>query len=78
MNTQNKEIMQNWVLIRNGEVRNIFKNRREAVKHLKELLRQTLKDFKKQDTTDEYDYPIKIFETEIKPVYKRESYLSLL
>ena len=68
---------QNWVLIRNGKVRNVFKNRKEAVKYFKELLRQTLKDFEKQDKTDEYDYPIKIPETEIKPVEERESYLSL-
>lgn len=73
---KNKE--QNWILIRNGEVRNVFKDRREAVKYFKELLEQTLKDFKKQDKTNEYDYPIKIPETEIKPVEWRESHLSLL
>jgi len=73
---KNKE--QSWILIRNGEVRHTFSNRREAVKYFKELLEQTLKDFKKQDKTDEYDYPIKIPETEIKPVDSRESYLSLL
>ncbi len=69
---------QNWVLIRNGEVRGVFPDRRKAVKHFKELLEQTLKDFKKQDKDDEYDYPIKIPETEIKPVEDRKSYLSLL
>jgi len=69
---------QSWILIRNGEVRNTFKNRKEAVKYFKELLEQTLKDFKNQDKSDEYDYPIKIPETEIKPVEERESYLSLL
>lgn len=69
---------QYWVLIRNGEVRNVFKNRREAIKYFKELLEQTLKDFKKQDKTDEYDYHIKIPETEIKPVEWRDSFLSLL
>lgn len=67
-----------WVLIRSGEVRNVFKDRKEAVKHFKELLSQTLKDFEKQDKVDEYDYPIKIPEMEIKPVNNRESYLSLL
>ena len=55
---------QSWVLIRNGEVRNVFQNRREAVKHFKKLLDQTLKDFKKQDKIDEYNYPIKIFYSE--------------
>ncbi len=68
---------QNWVLIRNGEVRNVFKNRREAVKHFKELLKQTLEDFKKQDKIDEYDYSIKIPEIKIRPVEERKSYLSL-
>ena len=76
MTIKHKE--QHWILTRNGEVRNTFKNRREAVKYFKELLEQTLKDFKKQDKIDDYDYPIKIPETEIKPVDWRESYLSLL
>lgn len=67
-----------WILIRGGEVRNVFNNRREAVKHFKELLKQTLKDFDKQDKSDEYDYPILIPETEIKPIEKREAFLSLL
>lgn len=69
---------QNWILIMNGEVRNVFKNRKEAVKHFKELLKQTLKDFESQDKTDEYDYPFKIFETEIKPVEERKAHLSLI
>lgn len=75
MKKENKEC---WILTRNGEVRNVFPNRKKAVEHFIELLEQTLKDFKKQDKTDEYDYPIKIPETEIKPVEWRESYLSLL
>ena len=33
-----------WILVRDGEVRNTFKDRKEAVKHFKELLKQTLKD----------------------------------
>ena len=69
---------QHWILIRNGEVRNVFNNRREAIKYFKELLKQTLKDFDKQDKNDEYDYPFKIFETKIKPVDERELYLSLI
>jgi len=66
-----------WILIRDGEVTNVFKNRREAVKHFKELLKQTLKDFNNQDKTDEYTYPIKIFGIEIKPIEERQSYLGL-
>ncbi len=68
----------NWILIRDGEVRNVFKNRIEAVKYFIELLEQTLKDFKKQDKTNEFNYPIRIPETIIKPVEWRESHLSLL
>jgi len=67
-----------WILIRNGEARNVFDNRREAIKHFKELLKQTLSDFDKQDKTDEYDYPINIPHIEIKPLVWREAYLSLL
>lgn len=67
-----------WVLIRNGEVRNVFGNRKEAIKHFKELLKQTLKDFDKQDKTDEFDYSISIPTIEIKPIEERPSYLSLL
>jgi len=72
----NKE-EQNWILIRAGEVRNVFKNRKDAVKYLKELLEQTLTDLYKQDEIDEYDYQIKIPEIIIKPVEWRESYLGL-
>lgn len=68
----------NWIFIRNGEVRKIFKDRKEAVKYFKELLKQTLKDFNKQDTSDEYDYPIKIPQMEMKPIEEREAHLSLL
>ena len=68
---------QNWIEMRNGEVRNVFKNRREAVKHFIELLKQTLRDFDKQDKSDEYDYSIKIPEIEIKPVEARDPTLSL-
>ena len=42
-----KTAQMKWVLIRKGEVRNVFDNRKEAVKHFKELLKQTLKDYDK-------------------------------
>ena len=67
-----------WVLIRNGEIRFVFKDRREAVKYFKELLNQTLKDFDKQDKNDNCNYPIKVIEFEIKPVEERQAHLSLL
>lgn len=68
-----KKEIENWVLIRDGEVRNVFKNRREAVKFFKEILNQVLEDFKDQDKTDEYNYRIEIPKIEIKPIEKRES-----
>jgi len=73
-----KQEKPNWIAVRNYEVIKIFKDRKEAVKYFKELLKQTLKDFEKQDRTDEYDYPIKIPEIEIKPIEEREAFLSLL
>ncbi len=73
-----KEKEQSWILIRNGEVRNVFKNRKEAVKHFKELLKQTLEDFEEQDKIDDFDYSIEIPETKFKPVEERASYLSLI
>ena len=69
--------MKKWVLIRNGEVRFVFENRREAIKHFKAMLKQTLKDIGKQDKTDEYDYHIDIPSTEIKPVDERDTFLGL-
>ena len=68
----------NWICVRNTEVIKIFKDRKEAVKYFKELLKQTLKDFDKQDTSDEYDYPITIPQIEFYPIQEREAYLSLL
>lgn len=67
-----------WIFIRNDEVRYIFNNRKEAIRYFKELLKQTLKDFGKQDETEEFDYPILIPKMEFKPVEIREAYLSLL
>ena len=66
-----------WVLIRDGEVRNVFVSRRLAVKYLKEILKQALDDFKNQDRTDEFDYSITIPKTEIKPINIREAHLGL-
>lgn len=73
-----KKEINKWVLIRNGEVRNIFDNRKEAVKHLKQLLKQTLKDFGSQDKSDEFTYPILIPTIIIKPIEERSARLSLL
>ena len=76
----NNNIKENkkWILIRDGEVRYTFNNRKEAIGYFKEVLKQTLKDFDKQDKSDEFTYSIVIPKTEIKPVEKREAYLSLL
>ena len=67
-----------WVGTRDGKVVGTFMDRKQAVKWIKGLLSQTLRDLSKQDKTDEFNYPFKIFETEIKPVEARESYLSLI
>lgn len=67
-----------WIYIRNGEVRKTFDNRKDAIKYFKELLKQTLKDFDKQDKRDDYDYPFTIMEQTIKPVEDRDSSLSLI
>ena len=40
-----------WIYVRNGEVREVFDSRKKAVKYFKALLKQTLKDFDKQDKT---------------------------
>ena len=73
-----KQEKPNWIAVRNYEVIKIFKDRKEAVKYFKELLKQTLKDFDKQDKSDEYDYPITIPQIEFYPIKEREAYLSLL
>ena len=72
------EIKEPWVLIRDNEVRNVFKDRKNAIKYFKAMLKQTLKDLDKQDKTDEFDYEIEIPEIKIKKVNSRESYLGLL
>ena len=66
-----------WVATRNGEVAGVFLNRKEAVKWIKKLLSQTLKDLSKQDKTDEFDYAIKIPEYKIEETKQREPFLGL-
>ena len=67
----------NWVLIRKEEVVGVFNNRKNAVKHLKALIRQTLRDFNTQDKEDSFDYSFTIPETTIKPVKERKAFLGL-
>ena len=66
-----------WIAYREGEAIGVFENRQEAVKWFKEMLKQTLEDFEKQDKTNEYDYKIEIKRLLIEPVKQRESYLGL-
>jgi len=73
-----KEIEKKWVFVRNLEIRGIFNNRKEAVKFFKDMLRQTLKDLKNQDKTDEYNYSIEVPKMEIKPVEEREAEFGLI
>ncbi len=62
MNTKKEKY---WIATRNNQIQRIFRNRKEAVKWLKDLLKQTLEDFENQDKTDEFDYPISIKEIHI-------------
>lgn len=73
-----KDKINKWVMIREGEVRNVFDNRKKAVKHLQQLLKQTLKDFENQDKSDGYTYSIVIPMTIFKPIEERSARLSLL
>jgi len=66
-----------WVMLRDGLVTNIFQNRKDAIKHFKEMLNQTLKDLNNQDKVDEYDYSIEIPKIQILSVQERKSYLGL-
>ena len=70
--------MVEWILVRDGEVRGIFKNRRKAISHLKKYLEQSLSDFDKQDKSDEFDYVVKLPEIILKPVENRASYLGFI
>jgi len=67
-----------WVMMRGGKVSNTFENRREAVRYFKKILSQTLKDFEKQDKSDEFDYSFTIPEIKVMPVEEREAFLSLI
>ena len=64
-----------WLATRDGEPCACFETRKEAVRWIKELLKQVLKDFGKQDTTDSYDYEIELKKIEIKRYKQRETFL---
>ena len=66
-----------WVATRDGRVVGTFVNRKQAVKWIKKLLSQTLKDLSKQDKTNEFDYPIEIPRYEIKETKQRKHFLGL-
>jgi hypothetical protein len=66
-----------WVALLDGEACNSFPTRKDAVIWLKNILKQSLKDFDKQDKSDEYDYDITLRKLEIKLIKKRETYLGL-
>ena len=70
-------IIETWVALRNEKPTGVFLNRKDAVKWIKELLKQTLKDLDKQDKTDEFDYSIQIPKYEIKSVENRKPFLGL-
>ena len=66
-----------WVATKDGEVVGTFPTRKSAVKWIKGLLAQTLKDLSPQDKTDEFDYEISISKYEIKCVKNRSIFLGL-
>lgn len=66
-----------WIAYRNGEVCGVFQNRKNEVKWLKDILKQTLSDFSEQDKTDEFDYAIDMKGIIIKPVHERSPELGL-
>lgn len=66
-----------WVATRDGEIAGTFPNREAAVKWIKELLSQTLRDLKSQDKPCEFDYPISIPKYEIKEVENRSAFLGM-
>ena len=69
--------MYSWIMVRNNEVVGVYNNRKEAIKHLKQMLKQTLEDINKQDKSDEFDYHIEIPHLTIEQIKKREGYLGL-
>jgi len=66
-----------WIVYRGGATCGVFDNRKEAIKWLKAMLKQTLKDFDKQDKTNEYNYQILLHEIVIEPIKQRDSSLGL-
>jgi len=64
-----------WLATLDGELCGSFESREDAVKWLKKLLKQNLKDFDKQDKPCEYTYPVILKKIEIKQYEEREPYL---
>lgn len=64
-----------WLATRGSIPCGSFKTRREAVKWLKGLLKQVLKDFDNQDKSDEFDYAIHLREIKIEVHTERKTFL---
>jgi len=74
-----KDYERYWVFRRKESVRAVFKDRKEAVKYFKEMLKQTLKDFENQDKFNcGYDYKIEIPYMVFEEIDYRDSDMSLL
>ena len=67
-----------WIFIRDGQTRKVFADRKEAVTYFKEMLTQTLKDFKNQDKNDNFTYNIHLPEMSFIFVEERDVDMSLL
>jgi len=72
-----KENKSSWIIVRDMEVCKVVNNRKEGIKYIKDLLKQTLKDLNKQDKTNEYDYEIYFPALSLQRVFERETFLGL-
>lgn len=66
-----------WLATRNDIPCEVFFDRKDAVMWLKNILKQTLKDFDSQDKTNEFDYEIDLQSIKIKRWRRREPDLGL-
>jgi len=66
-----------WIAFRGGEPCEVFAKREQAVKWLKGLLKQTLKNYQEQDKPCQFDYEILFERLEIRRVRFRTEDMGL-
>lgn len=64
-----------WLATIDGKPCGSFETRELAIKWLKPLLKQNLKDFDKQDKPCEFTYPVEMRKIEIKRYEQRKTFL---